>query len=220
VLSVRHRGQRTAVSAARPILRPGLRVGLLVVAVGALLAGCGSSSAPPTGPQSRFAGMSAEGLTAPNFALHDQHGQLVRLSSERGKFVVITFLYVHCRNVCPVIAQQLNQALRELGPARSQVRVLAVSVDPKGDTPAAVAHFIAVHRLLSQFLYLTGSAKQLEPVWRGYHIASTQTGNSVVVGHTAIEILLDRSGTPETVYDSTVTPQQVIHDLRVLGLRT
>ena len=82
------------------------------------LAGCGGSSAPGAarGPASRFDGMSAQGLTAPNFALHDQHGQLIRLSAERGRFVVITFLYVHCTNVCPVIAGQLNAALRELSP--------------------------------------------------------------------------------------------------------
>jgi cytochrome oxidase Cu insertion factor (SCO1/SenC/PrrC family) len=98
------------------------------------------------------------------------------------------------------------------------VRVLAVSVDPKGDTPKAVAHFIAVHRLLPQFLYLTGTAKTLEPIWNGYHIASTQTGDSLVVGHTAIVILLNRSGKPQTIYDATVTPHQVLHDLRVLGL--
>jgi protein SCO1/2 len=199
--------------------RAPLHAGLLLVAVVALLAGCGGSSTPSsTATSSRFDGMSASGLTAPNFTLHDQHGQLVQLKDERGKFVVITFLYVHCTNVCPVIAEQLNQALRELGPARSQVRVLAVSVDPKGDTPTAVAHFIAVHRLLPQFLYLTGNAKQLEPVWRAYHIASSQTSNGLVVGHTAIEILLDRAGQPQAVYDSTVTPQQVVHDLHVLGL--
>ncbi len=134
--------------------------------------------------------------------------------------MILTFLYVHCTNVCPIIAGQLNQTLRDLpSAARSEVRVLAVSVDPKGDTPAAVARFVAAHRLLPQFLYLTGSAKTLERVWNGYHIASTQTGKGVVVGHTAIEILLNRSGKPQAIYDATVTPQQVLHDLRVLGLQ-
>lgn len=191
--------------------------------LGLALAGCGGSSGPTvaaSGPTSPFDGMSAAGLSAPDFALHDQHGQLIRLSAERGKFVLITFLYVHCTNVCPVIAQQLNQALRDLPLAsRNQVRVLAVSVDPKGDTPKAVAHFIAVHRLLPQFLYLTGTDKTLEPIWDGYHIASTQTGNHLVVGHTAIVILLNRSGKPEAIYDATVTPSQVLHDLGVLGLQ-
>ena len=62
-------------------------------------------------------------------SLRDQHGQLVSLASERGKFVIVTFLYTHCKNVCPIVASQLNQTLRDLEPsARSDVRVLAVSV--------------------------------------------------------------------------------------------
>jgi len=204
----------------RPRRRIAAPLTLVLLCLG--LAGCGGSShtVHASASQSRFDGMPATGYSAPNFALHDQHGQLIRLSAERGKFVVITFLYVHCTNVCPVIAQQLNGALSALPPAsRNDVRILAVSVDPRGDTPAAVAHFIDVHRLLPQFLYLTGTIKSLEPIWAEYHIASTQTGNDVVVGHTAIEILLSRTGQPEVIYDATVTPTQVLHDLRVLGLQ-
>ena len=195
------------------------RVSVFALLLLALVAGCGGSRSPSvSGPGSRFEGIPANGLAAPEFALRDQHGQLVRLAAERGKYVVVTFLYVHCPNVCPIIAGQLNQALHQLGPARKSVRVLAVSVDPKGDTPSAVRHFIAVHRLLPEFLYLTGTVKELEPVWRGYHIASSQTRKGVVVGHTAIELLLDPSGKPRLLYDSHVTGQEVVHDLRALGL--
>ena len=197
-----------------------LAAGLLVLA--ALVAGCGSSGGmmTPTGPPpSKFDGIPATGEQAPDFELRDQQGQLIRLSSERGKFVVVTFLYVHCRDVCPIIANQLNQALRDLGPQRDQVRVLAVSVDPKGDTPSAVKDFIAEHRLLPQFLYLTGTQKTLAPIWAEYHIASTPTGKNFIVSHTALEILLNRAGKPETIYDSHVTAKDVVHDLHVLGLR-
>jgi protein SCO1/2 len=163
--------------------------------------------------------MAAAAMTAPNFTLHDQNGQAVTLATLRGKFVLLTFLYVHCTNVCPAIAEQLNEALRELpSTSRAQVRVLAVSVDPKGDTPAAVANFIAVHRLLPQFLYLTGTLKTLLPVWNDYHIASEQEPGGIVLGHTALVILLGRNLRPVVVYDSSVTPEQVLHDLHVLGL--
>jgi protein SCO1/2 len=196
-------------------MRSAAIIGLLTLAAG--LSGCGGSS-QATGPApSKFEGIPATGLKAPDFGLRDQHGRLIHLSAERGRFVIVTFLYVHCRDVCPVIAGQLNEALQELGPERSQVRVLAVSVDPKGDTPIAVRHFIAVHRLLPQFLYLTGTERTLKPIWADYHIASTPTG-PLVVSHTALELLLDRGGTPRVVYDSHVTAAAVIHDLRVLGL--
>ena len=75
-----------------------------------------------------------------------------------------------------------------------------------------------MHRLFPQFLYLTGTAKTLEPIWDGYHIASTQTGDGLVVGHTALVILLNRSGSRRRSTTRRVTPHQVLHDLRVLGL--
>jgi protein SCO1 len=195
-----------------------LRRAAVLVSVPLLLAACGSAAGQPGTARSTLEGIPATGLTAPDFALHDQAGALVRLSAERGRYVIVTFLYVHCPNVCPIIAGQLNEAIRELGPARADVRVFAVSVDPKGDTPPAVRHFIAVHRLLPQFRYLTGTVKQLEPVWHGYHIASTQSKKGVVVGHTAISILLDRRGKPRAIYDAHVTAAEVVHDLRALGL--
>src|SRR3954469_17580674 len=118
---------------------------------------------------SRFAGTELLPLkTSPDFALHDQDGRLVRLSQLRGKAVLVTFLYVHCPDVCPLIADNLDIVLRRLGPTRSGVRALAVSVDPKGDDPASVRKFIRAHRLLPQFRYLTGTRKELAPVWRAY----------------------------------------------------
>src|SRR5271154_2210240 len=166
-----HGGLTLPVASKRPavwrpaVVKEGALFSLVLFALAVVPTGCGGATPGAWGPApSRFDGMSANGLTAPDFALRDQHGQMIRLSAERGRFVVLTFLYVDCRDVCPVIAGQLNQALRELGPARNDVRVLAVSVDPKGDTPAAVRHFIAVHRLLPQFLYLTGTTRTLEPI--------------------------------------------------------
>lgn len=216
-------------STRRPMWRRFVAV-VALLALAAALAGCGGSGSPAasgtptaTGSESaaaRYDGVPVSGLAAPNFSLHDQHGQLVSLSQERGRYVLITFLYVHCPNVCPIIAGQVNEALRELGPARNQVRVLAVSVDPKGDTPAAVRHFIAVHALLPQFLYLTGSAKTLEPIWHEYHVASTGTGKALVVSHTAIEFLLDPQGQPKLIYDARITAQDLLHGLRELGLKT
>ena len=69
---------------------------------------------------------------------------LVRMSSQRGRFTLVTFLYTNCPDVCPLIAEHLNTALRRLG-ERADTRVLAVSVDPKGDTPAAVRQFRRRH---------------------------------------------------------------------------
>jgi protein SCO1/2 len=181
---------------------------------------CGGSSTK-TGAHrgtSRFDGATWPGGPATDFALRDQDGRLVRLSAQRGRFVVLTFLYVHCRDVCPLIADQLNLALRRLGPARQDVRVLAVSVDPRGDTPAAVRRFVREHRLLPQFRYLTGPRRVLSRVWHAYYVAPQPAGRGVSL-HSAYELLIDRSGRPRLSYDTRVGAADVVHDLRLLGLR-
>ena len=98
-----------------------------------------------------------------NFTLIDQHAKRVSLHQERGHYVIVTFLYSRCPDVCPLIAEHLNAVLTRLGPSRRRVRVLAVSVDPQSDRPAAVHHFIREHHLLPQFLYLTGTRAELSP---------------------------------------------------------
>jgi protein SCO1 len=150
---------------------------------------------------------------APDFALRDQSGHVVRLSSLRGRYVVVSFLYTHCPDVCPLIADNLNGALRRLGARRADVRMLAVSVDPKGDTPASVHRFVRAHRLLPQFRYLTGTRRQLQPIWSAYHLA-VEPGK--VVAHSAFEVLVDKQGDERLLYDSQVKAADVVHDLRAL----
>jgi len=180
---------------------------LPLVAVAVLAAGCGGS-------KPSFDGTSLS-TPAPNFTLHDQSGAPVSLAAERGRYVVVTFLYTHCPDVCPVIAGMLNGVLQTPVAHRAGLRVLAVSVDPKRDTHAAVAHFIHVHRLVPAFLYLTGTRAQLQPVWSAFHIASTPGPNGTV-SHSAFEILVDPKGRERLLYDSNVTTAEVVHDLDAL----
>jgi len=139
----------------------------------------------------------------------------VTLAGQRGRYVLVTFLYVHCPDVCPLIAQNLNAALRQLGSARRRVRVLAVSVDPRGDTRAAVRRYIAARGLLPQFRYLIGTKAELTKAWAAWHvIAVRQTPE--VVDHVAYTALVDPTGKQRVLYDSKVTAAQVLHDVRKL----
>ena len=70
--------------------------------------------------------------------------------------MLVTFIYTHCPDVCPLITSNLNTVLRTLGP-KGNVEVLAVSVDPKGDTPAAVRAYEKSKHLEPSFHYLIGT---------------------------------------------------------------
>lgn len=155
-------------------------------------------------------------MRAPTFTLRDQNGRRISLAAQRGSYAIVAFLYTHCRDVCPIIANELNTALRELRQQKRPVTVLAVSVDPRGDTPAAVRRFVQRHHLVARFHYLTGTRPQLERVWASYNVASYPKG-SVLVAHSATELLIDPQGFERLAYPSNVSARQVVHDVRTLG---
>ena len=84
---------------------------------------------------------------APAIELRNYLGRRVSLGEYRGKAVLVTFLYANCPDICPLIASNLRVALNLLGSRDSEVQVIAVSVDPRGDTPANVARFVRAHEM-------------------------------------------------------------------------
>ena len=186
------------------------RRGLFVVVLVLTIAGAARAAEPPfAGPR-----ISHPAVT-PDFALHDQRGRLLRLSAQRGKVVVLTFLYTHCPDLCPLTAVHVDEAVDRLGARRAGVTVLAVSVDPQGDTPAAVRAFVRSHRLGPEFHYLTASRRVLAPIWQKYDVKSVSVGGGDP-DHTLYVLLLDRSGKTRVLFDATAEAGAIAHDLRLL----
>ena len=201
------------------------RLALLgLVALAVVSAGCGGGTTARVSIAARapveLVGTPARPvIAAPDLALRDQDGRLVRLSDERGRLVLLTFLYTGCTDVCPLIASNLNGALRSLTPAqREHVRVLAVSVDPWGDTPAAVHRFIRERHLVKEFRYLTGTKEQLAPVWQAWNVL-VEPKNSERRAHSAFVWLIDARGRTRVSFATTTPPRPVAHDLRALLAR-
>jgi protein SCO1/2 len=199
-----------------------LLLALTALVLASIASGCGSVQAQPvaaTTAQPVRSAADVRGLKVaepniPDFALRDQNGAVVRLSAQRGKVVLLTFLYTDCRDVCPLIASNLNLALLQLTPAqRREVRVVAVTVDPVHDTRSAVRRFIASHHLLPQFRYLTGIRDELRPIWQGYNLL-IQTKSVEQVSHSAYVLLVDRSGKARLYYGARIGGDVVAHDLR------
>jgi protein SCO1 len=208
------------------VTRIALAAALLAALV--LAAGCGGDSGSDDGAaavvetteeEDGWAGAALGNPgVAPDFALTDHEGKRVRLSGLRGKIVLLTFLYTQCPDICPLMADNLNAALLELDPAvRDDVRVLAVSVDPKRDTPATVRGYVQVHRLVPQFRYLIGSERALTRVWQNYEV-QVDPRDPEVIDHTAYTLLIDRDGVGLVIYPSDFKSAEILQDLRrVLG---
>jgi protein SCO1/2 len=133
---------------------------------------------------------------APDVQLVDQNGAPVTLSGLRGNVVVLTFLYTHCPDECPLIAGKLSQTSGILGQSMNKTKFVAVSVDPKNDTPISIAQFIQEHQLLGQLTYLVGPASALEPVWKSYGVyaaSDASAGTNQIISHSTRVIVIDKS---------------------------
>jgi protein SCO1/2 len=154
------------------------------------------------------------GVHAHDFTLADQHGRSVSLSAYRGQVVALAFLSTDCRT-CVLVAQQVRGALDELGLAPS-VRTIFVSTNPDADTPASVSRFLSQTSLTGRVEYLTGTPKQLRPVWHAYGIPPASAGKSASEA-AAMVLLIDRAGAERVGFGlEQITPEGLAHDIRLL----
>jgi protein SCO1 len=199
---------------------------VLVVAATALAAGCGSSSsasqpATTTTPTAQAA-LDAPGTTdnpgpAPAFAGHNHLGQPVRLADYRGKAVLLTFIYDHCPDVCPLIMGNLHSALEQLGPKARDVQVIAVSVDPRGDTRRTVTRFLSDHEMTGRAEYVIGTKRHLAQIWKKYGVKVQGTPDSREVDHSAAVYGITGKGTLLALYPADFKPAWIVHDVPILA---
>jgi protein SCO1/2 len=222
----------------RPRRAPGLRRRDLLLLAGslavlgvafALVIGAGvhggatvPGAASTTAGSGRYEGQAlSRPESAPALSLHNYLGTPVNIRSYRGRAVLVTFLYTHCPDVCPLIASHLHTALLEMPAAeRRRLQIIAVSVDPRGDTPASVRQFLAAHEMTGQMQYLIGSATALRVVWRAWGIASAaaaSASNPELVAHTALVYGITAQGKIRVIYQANFEPTAIVHDAALLA---
>lgn len=194
-----------------------------LLAIAAMATGCGSSKASTASSavQSHVkldaAGELEPPREAPEIALRNWNGQPVRLSQYRGRAVMLTFIYDHCPDTCPLIVEKLGQSLELLGSRASQMQVIAVSVDPVGDTPKTVKAFLVKHRMLGRMDYLIGSRSELAKVWKDYGIGVEASPEQREVSHTALIYGVTGKGAQLALYDQQFEPSEIVHDVPLLA---
>jgi protein SCO1/2 len=152
---------------------------------------------------------------AVDFALPDQSHRIIRLSSYAGQVVAATFVYSTCQNTCPIVVQDLTQAINELP---HPIPALAISVDPKQDTPANVQAFLTKEQVVGQLHYLVAPRDVLEPIWKKFGILPQQLVNSSQSDHTVDLVIFDKAGRARVGYQdlSTMDPDAIAADIRAL----
>jgi protein SCO1 len=199
-----------------------LPAGILLLLVLGAIAGCGSSSSSDaTAKVPSYSGAVATHVkSAPPLKLDNSLGQPVDIKNYRGKAVLVTFIYDHCPDICPAIVGNLHTAQQALGPRAKKLQIIAVSVDPKGDTPKTVRAFLKLHQMTGRMQYLIGSLPQLERVWSAWHIISKSSPSAKApdaVEHSALIYGVSGSGKLTTLYPANFKPAQIVHDVPLLA---
>ena len=161
------------------------------------------------------------GRVVPSFDLTDARGGRITTTALRGRPYALTFLYVHCVDVCPLIGSEIHTALADLGPTARKMNVIAISVDPRGDTRRAVRRWLALHQEPANFHYLIGSERTLAPIWKAFYV-SPQIPGDPHSSHTAIVWLINRHGQVQALISAgiPINTTKLAHDFGVLIKQT
>lgn len=135
-------------------------------------------------------------LPAPDFALVDQTGTTVGLGELRGRVVVLTGIYASCNIACPLLMGQAKRALAALPPAeRNQVTVLALTFDPRADTPEILAKTSVRYGVRApEFRFLTGEPARVEEALAALQIPYQRMADSMLIDHANVFIVVDKRG--------------------------
>ncbi len=162
----------------------------------------GSPTPDPTATTAAYSGGTVKPVkAAPELGLRTWNGRRVTMADYKGKAVLVTFIYVNCPDICPLIVDNLVRVKDRLGPAGKRLRIVAVSVDPVGDTPLAVKRFLTTHRATGDVDYLIGSRDRLEAAWARWGIgARADKDNPSLIEHSGVIWGVDARGRRTTFY--------------------
>lgn len=101
----------------------------------------------------------------PNLVLTTQEGKKVKFYDDlvKDKIVVFNMFYAKCEGICSPVTRNLARVQNLLGDrVGKDIFFYSFSLKPKEDTVPALKHYAEMHRVKPGWLFLTGSADDME----------------------------------------------------------
>jgi protein SCO1/2 len=152
---------------------------------------------------------------APDFALRGSDGSELKLSTYRGKVVLLGFGFTSCTAVCPITLGTLAQVHKKLGAQANEVQVIYITVDPERDDAARLKKYLSAFN--PTFVGATGSDALLTAVRKDYGIAAEKVaGPDGSYTHSSFIYLIDREGRLRALMPFGHLADDYVHDVRIL----
>jgi protein SCO1/2 len=154
---------------------------------------------------------------APDLAFRDTQGRLRTLAELRGRYVLLTFMYLNCPDVCHIVTGRMHEARASLAAlVPDRLVLVSVSIDPERDTSAAlVSH---MHGVGDSAGWIAGrltrpldAAARAELAAWGVWALRDATGR---IKHAAYVFLVDPRGQVVAVYRPEASVETFVDSLR------
>lgn len=150
------------------------------------------------------------GAAVHDFALVDQTGTPVRLSSFEGRPVAIDFIYTRCPlpDVCPRLSANFAFLQKRFG---ARIALLSITIDPEYDTPQVLAEYARRWQAAAGWHFLTGSTVQIGEVAQQFGLLYWPEDG--LMTHTSATALIGRGGTLLALIEGSAYTSRQLSDL-------
>ncbi len=154
---------------------------------------------------------------APDFTLVNQEGKRISLQQFRGRLVILTFLYTHCPDICPLTTAKLVQVQNELKKRDwfgSKVVFLSLTFDPERDTPAVLKSYAAQFKVdHTGWHFLSGHPPAVRKVVAAYRVPVRPSAKRGRIDHGLPTLVIDPQGRILGYYNPDFNPQDAVRDI-------
>lgn len=154
-------------------------------------------------------------LTA--FNLIDHNNNAFNLDSLKGNWSFLFFGYTHCPDVCPLAMQVMRKVWQDKRletTAKTNLKMIFVSVDPDRDTPAILKSYAQYYN--PAFIGVTGKADGIDNLTRQlgilYGFEEPNKNGDYNVAHSGQIILIDPKGNMRAVFSPPLNPKSITKD--------
>ena len=127
-----------------------------------------------------------------DYTLLDRQGRPVRLSSYRGKPLLVSFIYTGCFQICPTGTRSLHESVQSLQKVigTGQFNVISIGFNQPADSPEALRTFALQHRVdAPDWEFLSPHASIVAALTRdfGFSYVATPAGFDHLLAATVVD---------------------------------
>jgi len=138
------------------------------------------------------------------------------LTDFAGRYVLLTFGYTHCPEVCPLSLAKTAQARRALGAAAERVQVVFVTIDPERDTPEILHRYVRAFD--RDILALRGSPEQTRVAANSFRASFRKVMHETgyAMDHTMLIYLIGPDQRLKLAFPHETAGEMIVADLKTL----